>query len=105
MEIPEEDKGWIDLGSGVWAKFFTCQHQDPDPAGALIRHGGTETDPGYARDDIVVGGISWCPECGGPTWELKSLDPLHVEPSVLHHAHGDHPEIHGFIRGGKWVPA
>ena len=38
-------------------------------------------------------------ECPGPTWELHSLDPLHVEPSVKTTSH------HGFIRDGKWVPA
>lgn len=34
------------------------------------------------------------------TWELVSLDPLHLEPSLLCRVCGDH----GFIRDGKWAP-
>ena len=52
----------------------------------------------------------WC--CGSirwdaPTtsdskrWTLHSLEPLHVEPSLLCTICGDH----GFIRDGKWIPA
>lgn len=34
-------------------------------------------------------------------WTLHSVDPLHVEPSILCTVCGDH----GFIREGRWVRA
>lgn len=36
-----------------------------------------------------------------PHWEVRSLDPLHLEPSLLCRVCGDH----GFIRDGRWEPA
>lgn len=36
----------------------------------------------------------------GPRWTVHSMDPLHIEPSVL--CSCGH---HGWIRGGAWVPA
>lgn len=35
------------------------------------------------------------------TWTLHSLEPLDISPSLLCLICGDH----GFIRGGKWIPA
>lgn len=35
------------------------------------------------------------------TWDVISLEPLTLSPSILCRACGDH----GFIRDGKWVPA
>lgn len=97
--------GWISVGSDVFYKLHTCSHKNPESSGALIRFGGTlEDEGGYDRDDICVVGISWCSECRGPTWELKSLEPFHVEPSILTTCH-NHPEHHGFIREGKWINA
>ncbi len=36
-----------------------------------------------------------------PVWQVMSMNPLHVEPSVLCKLCGDH----GYIRDGRWVPA
>lgn len=36
-----------------------------------------------------------------PKWTVESWEPLTLSPSLLCRACGDH----GFIRGGKWVPA
>jgi hypothetical protein len=94
---------WKDIGSEVWVKFHACSHVD-SPSGALVRFGGEEEDDGFDRDDICVGAISWCKECRGPTWELISLEPLTVTPSVQTTCHL-HPPHHGFITDGKWVPA
>jgi hypothetical protein len=103
-EVHEGDLGWLDLGSAVYVKFHGCSHQEGH-SGALVRFGGDIHDPGYDRDDICVGGISWCAECRGPSWTLHSLDPLHVEPSIQTHCH-NHPEgHHGFIRNGRWEDA
>lgn len=44
---------------------------------------------------------------GNDLWELHSLDPLHIEPSVLEPGmklEADHRH-HGWIRDGKWVDA
>ena len=38
---------------------------------------------------------------GRPLWHVESLDPLTISPSVRCLTCGDH----GFVRGGKWVPA
>lgn len=95
---------WVDVGSGVYYKTYTCSHLDPEPAGALVRFGGGSDDEGYDRDDICVGGISWCPDCQGATWRLVSLAPLTVEPSIQTTCH-DHPPHHGYIRDGRWVGA
>jgi len=95
--------GWISVGNDVWYKTHTCSHMDGS-SGALIRFGGGEDDEGYDHDTACVGGISWCSECRGPTWNLVSLDPFHVEPSIRTRCH-NHLEHHGFIREGKWEPA
>lgn len=93
---------WVDIGSSVFVETYTCPHRGSTPSGALVRFGGTLDDEGYDRDDVCVGGVSWCPECKGPTWELLSLDPLHIEPSIRTTCH-NHSEHHGYIRNGRWV--
>lgn len=54
-----------------------------------------------SRAHCLKQGIPYTEEC--PHWQLISLHPLHVEPSLLCKAEkcGDH----GHIRGGRWVPA
>lgn len=94
---------WRSLGSGTWYSLYTCSHRD-GPSGALVRFGGGTEDDGYDRDGVCVGAISWCAECRGATWELVSLEPLHVEPSVRTTCHV-HAEHHGWIREGHWMPA
>lgn len=94
----------VDLGENVYARLYSCAHSEGRPAGAIIQFGGTIDDPSYDRDDVCCGGVNWCPECPGPTWLLKSLEPLHIEPSVRTTC-SQHSERHGFIRDGKWVPA
>jgi hypothetical protein len=106
--MADGDQGWTyhgdsSDGRGVYSKLHTCSHRD-GPSGALIRFGGGDADPGYDHDDACVGGISWCDECRGPTWDLVSLDPLHVEPSIETRCHS-HPTAHGWIRDGRWTDA
>ena len=48
----------------------------------------------------------WAPFTGTPGgrddgWDVQSLEPLTISPSLLCRACGHH----GFIREGKWVPA
>jgi hypothetical protein len=116
----------VDLGSG---HSFTWVVGDParfptDDARLLRWHGEAET---------LVGIIHWHPRadgktlpdgseagCGGgvmfvrstspseaerPIWQVMSLDPLHIEPSVLCTPGKGGCGSHGWIRGGLWVPA
>ena len=53
-----------------------------------------------ADREWCVGSISTNPTVE-PHWELISEDPLHVEPSLQCRSCPNH----GFIRGGRWVPA
>lgn len=49
----------------------------------------------------------WCPTtqrwlaAGTPRHDLRSREPLHLEPSLLWECCG----THGFVRGGAWIPA
>lgn len=84
----------IDLGSGCLYK------KTVDPEGNWI--GITEWHKN--SEGKLCGG--WVPfnvesryiHDSTPKWEVKSLDPLHLEPSLL--CNCGH---HGFIREGKWV--
>jgi hypothetical protein len=49
---------------------------------------------------LCSGVISWDGHDPDKDWSLKSLDPLHVEPSVNCACQG----LHGWIRDGRWVP-
>lgn len=83
----------MDLGHGHLAVFTTNQagatiglidiHHKPDGAPCEGSIGWTEREPESRR------------------WTLISLDPLEVSPSLLCKLCGDH----GFIRGGRWIPA
>jgi hypothetical protein len=80
----------------VGYSLHTCSHvEDEMYSGALV---GFD----IGAENECVGGISWCPECNGPTWELHSIFPLHVEPSI---ACRTHPEHHGWIRNDRWEQA
>ena len=91
----------LDLGHGIRAAFYTVHGDDTETkAGITLSH---------VHDDEMV--------CEGsvmfdlPTtrekfpdsnrWQLHSLDPLTISPSVLQRPCG----LHGFIRNGAWVPA
>ena len=97
---PEEERVWLDeateIGKNHWYKFFT--NTNGERVGIFHIHRGMN---GF----LCIGSIRW--DAPGESdldkarWELKSLSPLHVEPSLACGACGDH----GFIRNGKWVPA
>lgn len=77
------------------------------PVGALVYH---RLESGH----WCGGGVQWTPTGNphrGALWELHSLRPLHVEPSIkcLHEPdgrtpHADDGMVHGYIRGDVWVP-
>lgn len=63
---------------------------DGTPCGGGIQWRGTEWQEANPDKDVSKG-----------RWELHSLEPLDISPSLLCVTCGDH----GFIRAGKWVPA
>lgn len=86
----------LDLGNGVSIDLHTCGHsKDGEYTGGIVKF--------HDQDPSCDGFISWCKLCHpSKHWELVSLDPLEISPSV---ACGTHPHHHGYIRQGKWVQA
>ncbi|ACU71774.1 hypothetical protein Caci_2865 [Catenulispora acidiphila DSM 44928] len=95
---------------------MTIMHGDPPDEGAVYLDDDHAYVLAYMPDGIELAGITewhctaagdWCagfvpfkphnPEYG---WDVISLDPLHIEPSLLCRACGSH----GFIRG-TWIAA
>lgn len=99
LELIEESDDRLDLGDGHVAKFFT--RKDVKRAGLFIVHpaAGNSHIP---KGEPCAGSVNFdLPVNEGQTvWQVHSMDPLHIEPSVLCSC-GDH----GFIREGRWVPA
>lgn len=69
---------------------FKTRQGDTEPSRALWCHR-------TADGEWCIGGFQW--RGPGVNWTLVSMEPLHVEPSILCVTHGDH----GFIRDGKWM--
>lgn len=99
--LRELAEGGTDIGHEHVVK--TYQRKDVEAAGLFIVHPSAgqnhipagEPCAGSTPFDLPVNH-----EDGHAVWQLHSLDPLHIEPSVLCSC-GDH----GFIRDGRWVPA
>lgn len=87
----------IDLGNGYIGHLIMSDHH-PSGYGALsITHPKKDGSPGHCGHIATWDG-SQPPE---RTWTLVSLEPLHLEPSLLCRICGDH----GWVRDGRWVPA
>lgn len=85
---PED--GWTALDDD---HVYRLVSRDGEVVGLIEAH--RQADGEWCR-----GGIYWVQiREGAPIWTLVSLDPLHVEPSLLCRRCGSH----GFIRGGTWV--
>lgn len=95
----------IDLGFDHKLSWIIRGANDDTRIGAIIDH------PSLKDGSMCSGGIQWAgsewqdanpdKDVSKGRWELHSLEPLHVEPSILCMTCGDH----GFIREGKWVVA
>ena len=81
----------IDLGGGI--QNAEVRFIDGVPDGLYYEHPcvNGRLSPGYVGFDPP-----WRGE-----WKLISVEPLTISPSLLCRACGHH----GFVRGGKWVPA
>jgi hypothetical protein len=110
----EESEG-IDLGHGhmlrwcVWDPDLTLNPQFAHLADRLpvehfmasIDHTAPDGSPCVSAatlDGEVARAIRMPNEA---LWQVESMDPLTLSPSLLCGRCGDH----GFIRGGRWVPA
>lgn len=87
----------IDLGHDVRIT-LTVRQDGGGPVGFIETH---PTPEGRGCSGQVVFDVPEAEGLGGPRWQLLSLDPLHIEPSVLCRGCGHH----GFVRDGRWVPA
>lgn len=108
--------GDYDLGEGFSYSFFSWRPDrnlnpqyvdipDVEKAGILLYKDGRAIG-GPWFDTPEVRAIPWSGKRN--LWQLVSLDPLHIEPSIQTYKYesGEHiPEYHGFIRGGRWVNA
>lgn len=82
---------------------------DIDPMGLIITHPDGCT--GIVYFDLP--GVRELVGADHDLWDLHSLDPLHIEPSVMRsgekncpledHTECQHHDHHGWIRDGKWV--
>lgn len=84
-----------DLGSDVMIVFYTRGDSD-ERVGFMESH---PTPEGVGCHGSVMFDVPANAEQTGAKWQLISLDPLHIEPSVLCNGCGHH----GFVRDGRWV--
>ena len=89
-----------DIGHGVTISFWRTDDSDKS-AGILVRHPNQrdpDAEPCLSSITFADGkGDAWDRE----SWTVESRDPLTLSPSLACRICGHH----GFIRGGRWVPA
>jgi hypothetical protein len=100
----------VDLGGGHFARFFVEEVGDTrlagderPPAGFFHVHpskGQADIPEGEPCAGTVSFGDPGHDSKGRAHWSLVSLDPLHVEPSILCSC-----GRHGFVRAGRWEEA
>lgn len=95
MELPKDA---VDLGHDT---FYTKIYKDGEWV-AIHEWHKEDGDEHYSAGFIAFTGRTK-PEwwAGSPTWEVLSEDPLTLSPSLACQNCGHH----GFIKGGKWIPA
>lgn len=107
----------IDLGHGVymrWAGWHPDRELNPqydgipdDPHSLVIvghvHEDGSVCEGGVPLDTPVHRALAARDKrlAQRSVWQVESLDPLTISPSILKTECG----LHGFIRGGRWVPA
>lgn len=85
----------IDIGHGV--RIYWTVAEDPDVRVGLIEE--HDSPSGRCAGNVFFRGR--VPDDCHPAWTIESEDPLTLSPSILCRTCGHH----GFIRGGRWVPA
>ena len=95
--------GWIDIGANHKVRF---KEYDSDP-NAILSDQHLTPEGKLCQGSLTITGGAWHrefighPDGGIVSWELLSVDPITISPSVLCRVCGDH----GFIQNGKWVKA
>lgn len=84
----------IDIGYGHTLQAITYT-DDEHPSGWMVYH------PDKRETNTECGCGVWVARREGSLWTLVNWEPLTIAPSVLCLQCGDH----GFIQGGRWVPA
>lgn len=94
----------LDFGSGVKANFFVVG-DDEERGGIIVMHR-------HADGEVCVGSVNFDTPLmrekfpDKPKWQVHSMDPLTISPSVLQRSGPGMTEcLHGFIREGRWVGA
>jgi hypothetical protein len=96
-QLDPNDPTVMDLGHGVLAKFYVSHGRlELGHVGVLYEH--PDGKGGRCWGGVPFAGKNPADPRG---WQLESLEPLTLSPSVLCMS----CQHHGFIRGGKWVPA
>lgn len=120
-EVPKQFKNWhapneevsgpkidhVDLIGIVERHYKPCDTNMPHHLGAVEGHEHTKAKCCPAN----CPGREWCggavyftkmkDKPNAPTWQVESLDPLTISPSILCSECGSH----GFIRNGRWENA
>lgn len=98
------DTAPIDIGHGLTAALRLAEGlkehlgiEDGVPVGVLLSHPCAKRGGEVVQDFIPVGPYPSTPE----PWVLEVREPISMSPSVAYTCCG----LHGFVRGGKWVPA
>ena len=90
------------------ARFLRWRGQDETLVGIIHWHPRPDARPGDLDGGRCGGAVMFVRGESEPerdVWAVHSLEPLHVEPSILCNAAKCGCGSHGWIRDGRWVPA
>ncbi|MFD1145952.1 hypothetical protein [Saccharothrix hoggarensis] len=101
----------LDLGHGVTARWTGWRPErdinpqydgipDVERFGLLVEHAAGDGSP-CASFATFDGEVQRLVAPDSPKWDVVTLEPLTLSPSLLCRACGHH----GFVRDGRWVPA
>lgn len=88
----------IELGHGHSIELRASHDDAARIVGAIVRHPSPDGECERIGSYIGLDAERNTPPA---TWTVESWEPLTLAPSL----HCTHCGDHGFIRGGKWVPA
>ena len=103
----------LDLGSGVvawwtrWAPDRSLNPQwahlaDVDPCGLILEHPDARDPTRRCESGLTFDLAGMAEVFPGPRWQVVSLEPLTLSPSILCSPDKGGCGLHGFIRGGRW---
>ncbi len=101
---PRIERNWVDIGHGH--EISLVRHGDGVLVGLWLRHDCSKCPWHGKESETCTGTGTFIPlhprTKSVEIWTVVKEEPLTIHPSIRYLAEcGDH----GFIRGGKWVPA